>query len=1144
MSLRDFVINRNLSIYEQYQSTYLYVTKKLGPKTAVLLQVGATYEIFCITEHGNGAEFNKPSNNFYELADAMNLMITHRGKGVDGSEANPHMAGFPTGSLVKYSNMLLAKDFSVVVCDQDSEDSDGRGKQRSITEVLTPGTIFKSNSLTANKLIILYVENQNPKNLITRIDRADLCIGICAMNVLTGETTLFDMQISPSNSKVAKQYNLEEIYRFIHSNNCRELVIHLKNFNSDGGNRDKPYTPSSVKAPEVCITKLSKNYGSNEVKSNEVKSDSLNSGGKDNDRNNGCENDGANGNYFEEIERYFRETLALDQYFVQQFTFNQVDDNWLSPRYQKNVIEKLFENRFSMITLELEYITSAVVAYLIAIEHVRQRNPALIKHLPKPNLWRSDNIMILTHNAIQQLELSPSTSINSNNVNSHDKKLTLFDIVDNTTTAEGKRQLEQLLFTPFYDPLTLKTKHNQVECMINKGKEFIDNLSKQLRSTCDFKKFHRRLETNTLSPFQLNKLIKSYDIINQIHSFIGIDGDLSPSTTSINKPVDLPKLDENVLERFREYINNLKTVFNLDKLAECKTYKTIPIKLINDGILTDLDESYSKVNNLDVLIVKLRNVLAKIIDIDVVDPAKLVSIKSSGNSDSYFEVPNKVRGLLEFYKNSDVKYASLQDFIHYHGEELNDADLIDCADKMKFKKDYEPREPIEMTRDELNLINSLKFIRMSNKTKVYSSIIVDIQNNGTKYVTEFTTMMTNIYNTVLPQIYDMYEQDLQIIVEWLAQIDLIKSHALTAMKNNYYKPTIIENENSSPSYIRAKNIRHPIIEKINDNIRYIPNDLNLGYDQKSSIIESDNSDNNVGLFLCSSNSSGKTSMIKATGLNVILAQCGMYVAATDFVLNPFKNLITRLSGSDNMYKRQGSFAVEMSELCTIMNHGANKSLVLGDEICRGTETDSATDIVASSAIVLCRRGINFIFSTHLTTVEYVKEIAEFIANGKLKYMHFSTKISLETQEIVFEHKLQNGSGPKLYGIEIADVMGLDKEVISLAYELRNRRQNPTTHDIPLGGNKKSRYNSKKLLGLCEIKECQRKAVDTHHIIGQCTADQNGNIDHFHKDEAHNLVCLCKECHNSIHNSKTLVIYGWKQTAQGGIKLLYNDKRKE
>lgn len=1058
MTLRQFHIDRNLGIYQQYQTTYLHAIANLGKRTAVLLQVGATYELFCVD-----VPSGVPSNNFFDISDIMNLTITHRGKGVLGSESNPHMSGFPTGAIRKYSNLLLSADYSVVICDHEDSDSDGHGKQRVITDIITPGTTTKTTGITANKLVVLYVENQNPKEVVSRVDRADLCIGMSSMNVITGETKLFELHTSPNHPKFGKQHNLEEVYRFLQSNNCRELVVHLKNFD------------------------ISTNPG-------------------------GLERQQA-------IETYLREVLALDQYYVQQFTFNQVDDSWTTQRYQTSVLERIFEGRSK---IDLEYMSSAATAYLIILEHIRQRNPALVKHLPKPEIWTSNDVMILTHNAIQQLELCPSTSIDTK---SRDRRLTLFDIVNSTTTAEGRRQLEQLLFVPYFDPNLLETKYAQVQAMIGMERGFIETLSKSLRSVGDLRKSHRRLETGTLSPLQLSKLITSYNVVFQIHAMI------SQAKNS------LPTLNEEVLFSFREYLSTLNLMFSMERLSECKGFKSIHVMLLNEGLISELDALYSKVGNLDVMIGKLQVALARIVDsrINDADISKLVKIKKTASGDTLFEVPNRVKGLLEYYKSGmNRKYVDLQDFIYYNKDNLHDADLIECSEKMRFKRDYRPSDMIDMTQEELKLLASLKFTRMKSKTKVQSTIIRDIETNGTKYVDNFVSVMTSTYHSILPQIYDPYEETLRTIVHWIGQIDLVKSHALTAMKYNYCRPTAVANETELPSYIEASNVRHPIVERIHDHMRFVPNDVSLGNKEGF----------NNGLFLCSVNNGGKSTYLKSVGLNIIMAQCGMFVAASSFVFNPFKNMITRLSGLDNMYKRQGSFAVEMSELSTVMNQGTNKTLVLGDEICRGTETDSASDIVASSTYELCRRGINFIFSTHLTTVENVSEVADCVKQGRLRYAHFSTTILPDTQEVIFEHKLHEGSGQKLYGIEIAEVMGLDPAVISLAYKLRNRRQNPQTHAIPLGGDKKSRYNSKKLLGLCEIKDCERKAIDTHHINGQCTADDNGMIEHFHKNETHNLVGLCKECHNAVHVDKTLTIYGWKQTTQGNTKLLYVRKETE
>src|SRR3990170_6803133 len=110
------------------------------------------------------------------------------------------------------------------------------------------------------------------------------------------------------------------------------------------------------------------------------------------------------------------------------------------------------------------------------------------------------------------------------------------------------------------------------------------------------------------------------------------------------------------------------------------------------------------------------------------------------------------------------------------------------------------------------------------------------------------------------------------------------------------------------------------------------------------------------------NSCGKSSLMKAIGIAVVMAQAGMYVPAQSFDYKPYKFILTRILGNDNLFKGLSSFAVEMAELRSILKRANKNSLVLGDEICHGTETVSAVSIVASAILHLSDRNSSFIFA--------------------------------------------------------------------------------------------------------------------------------------------------------------------------------------
>ena len=120
-----------------------------------------------------------------------------------------------------------------------------------------------------------------------------------------------------------------------------------------------------------------------------------------------------------------------------------------------------------------------------------------------------------------------------------------------------------------------------------------------------------------------------------------------------------------------------------------------------------------------------------------------------------------------------------------------------------------------------------------------------------------------------------------------------------------------------------------------------------------------------GILLYGVNAVGKSSLMKSIGIAVIMAQSGFFVAAKEFTYSPYKHIFTRISNNDNIFKGQSTFAVEMSELRSILIRADKYSLILGDELCCGTETTSALSLVTAGVLRLCEKNANFIFATHL-----------------------------------------------------------------------------------------------------------------------------------------------------------------------------------
>ena len=240
----------------------------------------------------------------------------------------------------------------------------------------------------------------------------------------------------------------------------------------------------------------------------------------------------------------------------------------------------------------------------------------------------------------------------------------------------------------------------------------------------------------------------------------------------------------------------------------------------------------------------------------------------------------------------------------------------------------------------------------------------------------------------------------------------------------------------------------------------------------------------------------------------------------------FDSLFTRIVSKDNLAKGLSTFAVEMLELKNIFNRSTARSLVLGDEISHGTETLSGVAIVASAIKKLAKTRCLFLFATHLHQLSTMREITTL---DNVVDLHLSVEYSEEKDALLFNRILQAGSGSSIYGLEFAKSLHMDSEFLDVANQIRKRLANDFDELELLVKKKKSKYNKELYVTKCVI--CGAVAEDVHHISQRSLADKAGFIGHFHKDNKHNLIPLCKEHHNQIHDGK-LRVDGFVMTSNG------------
>ncbi len=404
----------------------------------------------------------------------------------------------------------------------------------------------------------------------------------------------------------------------------------------------------------------------------------------------------------------------------------------------------------------------------------------------------------------------------------------------------------------------------------------------------------------------------------------------------------------------------------------------------------------------------------------------------------------------------------------------------------------------------------------SNNTKITCNEINKISNHVVSYKIDLANQIKIAFYKETFNIINTYREVLTNISNIIKLIDFLNSGAITAFKCGYCRPEIIEKENS---YFDAQQLRHPIIEVINTDISYHPHNISLGKD-------------NNGILLYGIHSSGKSTLMKSIGLSIILAQIGYYVPATSFIYKPYKNIFTRIIGNDNIYRSMSSFMVEMIELMAILKRNNNNTLVIADELAKGTEEKSANILVAYMLETLSKNNTSFITATHLHSISELPSVKNI---NNIKIMHIKVSYNDVKDILIYDRELSIGQGDKYYGVMVAK------------YMMKNDNFNKRTKELEMEYDnyhiKKSNYNKDLLMIECHICKC-KDHLETHHINFQkdCDEVKVKNKPHIKKNANYNLVILCSKCHDKIDRNE-IIVNGWIKTSCS-IELDYSKATKE
>ena len=266
-----------------------------------------------------------------------------------------------------------------------------------------------------------------------------------------------------------------------------------------------------------------------------------------------------------------------------------------------------------------------------------------------------------------------------------------------------------------------------------------------------------------------------------------------------------------------------------------------------------------------------------------------------------------------------------------------------------------------------------------------------------------------------------YIPELQRISKIISEIDVLQAFATVSEENNYVRPTL-----TSDSTLEIIEGRHPVVEKVLNDSVYVANDIVM--------------DNNTSILLITGpNMAGKSTYMRQLAITVIMAQIGCFVPANSAKIPIFDAIYTRIGASDDLVSGESTFMVEMMEANNAISSATKNSLILFDELGRGTATFDGMALAQSIIEYIHDKiGAKTLFSTHY------HELTDLENNLKhLRNVHVSA--TLENGNLTFLHKIKEGSIDKSYGIHVAKLANLPDEVIKRANQIlevyENKEQN-------------------------------------------------------------------------------------------------------
>lgn len=612
------------------------------------------------------------------------------------------------------------------------------------------------------------------------------------------------------------------------------------------------------------------------------------------------------------------------EYFGDKFYTFHLDDWAFTADYATETLTKHFEVS-SLKGFGVDKLTTGIIAAGVILHYLNETEHRNLKHITSISRLEEDQFMWLDRFTIRNLELVSSAN---------DNAVTLFDVLDQTSTPMGARLLHKWIIMPLKELKPIQERLGMVEYLVSHT-ELIEELLTHIKQIGDLERLISKVGLQKVGPRELSQLKKALQHIEAVKQIAG-------------------ESKNPFLEQLAEQLN---PCLSIRARLERELQEDPPAVLLKGNVIAEgVDEELDRLRNI-----------------------------AFGGKGFLVEIQKREAAATGI---PSLKIAFNNVFGYY----------------LEVTHTHKDKVPGDWIRKQ-TLVNAERYI--TPELKAYEEQILGAED-------KIQQIEIRLYQELVYQVSTNIKP-IQLNAYLVAQLDVLLCFAQLAIKNHYVKPEL-----NTRKLLDIKGGRHPVIEKrLPVGEEYITNDVFLDNDTQQIII------------ITGPNMSGKSAILRQTGLIVLMAQMGCFVPAKAAEIGLVDKIFTRVGASDNLSSGESTFMVEMNETASILNNISDRSLILLDEIGRGTSTYDGISIAWAIAEFLHTHPAakpKTLFATHY------HELNE-LAGTMSRIKNYNVSIKEAGNKIIFLRKLVPGGSEHSFGIHVAKMAGMPPKLINRANEI-------------------------------------------------------------------------------------------------------------